>query len=250
MFNYLVTIKKNRIIKEDIPITAVDEATAENIALNEWSTYALDDNDEITYSGEVSTNPDGMIRLTPSPLSSTIDISTNTIDCFDYMSFDGLDEADKLSLEYLYLSDCPVNSPPELNGFTNLLELYVTGSELIDPPILTDLVNLTTLDLAHNQLTSVPDLTTTRELVNLSLSYNPLTIAPNLNGLTMLNTVYMQECNLTEDAVNGILVDLASTIGPSNGVVGLENGTNAALTGAGLTAKTTLEARGWTVTVN
>jgi len=50
-------------------------------------------------------------------------------------------------------------------------------------------------------------------------------------------------------AVNGILVAVEAN-GTSNGTLYLDGGTNAVPTGAGLTAVTTLQGRGWDVQVN
>jgi len=54
---------------------------------------------------------------------------------------------------------------------------------------------------------------------------------------------------LTVSAVNHILVTL-DTNGLSNGYCTLNDGTNAAPTGAGLTAITSLQSKGWYITTN
>jgi len=56
-------------------------------------------------------------------------------------------------------------------------------------------------------------------------------------------------CALTQTSVNNILVSL-DTAGQSNGTVHLDNGTSAAPSGAGLTAKLSLVAKGWIVYTN
>lgn len=56
-------------------------------------------------------------------------------------------------------------------------------------------------------------------------------------------------CALTETSVNNILVSIDS-IGSSNKILGLAGGTNAAPTGAGITARDNLISRGWTVLTN
>jgi len=54
---------------------------------------------------------------------------------------------------------------------------------------------------------------------------------------------------LTQTAVDRVLTSLDSA-GGTGGSVRLEGGTNAAPSATGLTAKTNLESKGWTVTVN
>lgn len=56
-------------------------------------------------------------------------------------------------------------------------------------------------------------------------------------------------CALDATSVNNILVSIESN-GTSNGTLNMTGGTNAAPTGAGATAKTALQGRGWTVTTN
>lgn len=58
-----------------------------------------------------------------------------------------------------------------------------------------------------------------------------------------------QDNLLPESAVNGLLVAFDNA-GGTNGTLKLGGTGNAAATGAGLTAKTSLEGKGWTVTVN
>ena len=60
-------------------------------------------------------------------------------------------------------------------------------------------------------------------------------------------------CALTATSVNNILTSIAAaavTFDLNNGVLGMDGGTSAAPTGAGLAAKNDLIARGWTVTTN
>lgn len=51
MPNYLVTVKKVRVVKEDIPVTAANQAAAEAAAVAEWKTYVLDKNEDVTFEG-------------------------------------------------------------------------------------------------------------------------------------------------------------------------------------------------------
>jgi hypothetical protein len=56
-------------------------------------------------------------------------------------------------------------------------------------------------------------------------------------------------CGLTRTSVDNILISL-DTAGQSNGIVNLDGGTSSSPGPAGLAAKASLEAKGWTVTVN
>jgi hypothetical protein len=58
-----------------------------------------------------------------------------------------------------------------------------------------------------------------------------------------------QNCALNQTSVNNILVSL-DTAGQSNGTVNINGGTSAAPSGAGATAKTSLQGKSWTVTTN
>ena len=49
MPNYLVTVTKVRVVKEDIPVTAADQAAAEAAAIEEWKSYVLDKNENVTF---------------------------------------------------------------------------------------------------------------------------------------------------------------------------------------------------------
>jgi hypothetical protein len=68
-------------------------------------------------------------------------------------------------------------------------------------------------------------------------------------NLTYVKTVDISGCALTGTAVNNLLTQLDAN-GISGGSVDVSGGTNAAPSGAGLTAKTNLIAKGWTVTTN
>jgi hypothetical protein len=73
--------------------------------------------------------------------------------------------------------------------------------------------------------------------------------AVDLSDCVALISVYFDSNSLTESAVDGILADLDAA-GLSNGTVDLSAGANAIPSAAGLTSKSNLEGKGWTVTVN
>ena len=102
----------------------------------------------------------------------------------------------------------------------------------------------------NNQLTgSIPSLSANTTLLHFYCQSNKLT---GWAGGTVSNTIFgfRAESNaLSETAVNGLLVAF-DTAGRASGTLNLGGGTNAALTGAGATAKASLTAKGWAVTTN
>ena len=249
MPNYLVKLKKARTVKEDIPVTAVGINEAVEQAVEEWKHYVLDRNEDIEYITTSEVNPDGMIRLKSSDLATEIEILSNNLDSFDFISFLALEDSYKQSLEVIYMDSTPFTSPPDLTGLSGLLDLRI-GPNLEIIPDLTDLTSLTNLELSNNDFTSIADLvlpTTieTLKFINCSL----LTTTRYLVGLNNLTSLNMSGCALTQTAVNTILTNLDSN-GTTDGLVNLSGGTNSAPSGAGLTAKTSLEGKNWTVVVN
>jgi hypothetical protein len=140
----------------------------------------------------------------------------------------------------------PISSISGLNNLRHVIDIDLGYNSLTTLSV-TNLPNLVDLTADNNQLTSV-DLSGLPTLDNLRLSVNNLT-SVDLSGLFSLITVDINDNLLTESAVDSILVTLAS--GPLNlGDVNLFGGSNSAPSAIGLAAKTTLEGRGWTVTVN
>ena len=103
----------------------------------------------------------------------------------------------------------------------------------------------------ENQLTSLPDLNALSELYYLRCNDNQLTALPDLTGLEKLRYIYLHNNQLTAQAIDAILVQLANTNTPSNGLLyypGNPGASNDQRSTAANTAKTTLTDRGWTIT--
>lgn len=81
----------------------------------------------------------------------------------------------------------------------------------------------------------------------LDISENVITTAPVLSGATALKRLIISNNLLNETNVNAVLVALAA-LSVSNGYLDITS--NVPPGAAGLTAKTTLEGRGWTVLVD
>lgn len=57
MPDYTVTVTKVRVVKEDVPVTAANQAAAEAAALAEWTTYVLDKNENVTFEAVATVVP-------------------------------------------------------------------------------------------------------------------------------------------------------------------------------------------------
>jgi Leucine-rich repeat (LRR) protein len=99
----------------------------------------------------------------------------------------------------------------------------------------------------YNGLTSI-DLTGSTGISSLGLAGNSLT-SIDLTGLVNLYSLDFENSNLSQESVDYILTFLANG-SVSGGSVNLSGGTSAPPSATGLAAKTTLEARGWSVFVN
>lgn len=178
----------------------------------------------------------------------------------DYNALESVDFSGLTNLAFIDISDCDLvdtNTPSltsvNLSGCYNLIELRVDDSDFSGGfPDLVGLVNLEYFDADQCLITG-----------SLDISMLPSLIAFDLNGNTDLTEIIIDssqplgngldidadDCDLTEEAVDNILVAL-STNGIENGYVDLSGGTNAIPSATGLSAKTVLEGNGWSVNVN
>ena len=165
-------------------------------------------------------------------------------------------------------------SIPILSNNTALIAFSIHNNQLTGTiPSLSNNTALNYFNVYNNQLTgSIPNLDNNTALINFYAYSNQLTGSiPSLSNNTALNYFSIHNNQLTDfvggwpniaftfdarvnkltvDAVNQILID-ADTYGIASGTtIKLEGGTNAAPTGAGLTAKNNLIANGATVTTN
>jgi uncharacterized protein YjbI with pentapeptide repeats len=134
--------------------------------------------------------------------------------------------AKSLAGEYLNLASSGFDGSLDMSGDAVLVKANIYGCDFTS----TSFSNCTALELLE------------------SSDCTSLTSA-NLSGCSSLAYVSMAGCALTESAVDAILAAL-DTAGLSNGTVDVSGGTNAIPSAAGLTSKTNLEGKGWTVTVN
>lgn len=154
-------------------------------------------------------------------------------------------------------------SVPDLDALTTIagnLSMNSNGS-LVTPPDFPVLTSITgSVAMANNSLLQrapeFPNLATVGSHFNISTN-SSLAVAPVFGSLLAVGGNFdMSGCALPEADVDAILVLLANLDGTGgttsydNHLVDLSGGTNAPPGAAGLAAKTTLEGRGNTVTVN
>lgn len=160
------------------------------------------------------------------------------------------------NLTYVDVSDSeiPGTSNPSLTsinltGCTALQELRLDDNDFsAGIPNLTGLTSLTWLDLDQCGITGNVDLSMLPALTGFDLGGNAGVTSVNLPE-SSFNDVNINNAALTEASVNYILGWLDGG-GATNGYVDLSGGTSAIPTGDGLTAKSNLEGKGWTVNVN
>jgi hypothetical protein len=144
------------------------------------------------------------------------------------------------SITHVDLSDDNLTAL-DLVGLTDLTTLNVNVNQLTLLDV-GECIGLTTLNCSDNQL-PVLGVRNNTALTTLNCELNNLTTL-DIGDNAALTTLLCGSNRLTEAAVNQILQDLDAA-GLTDGTVDI-GGSNAAPTGAGLTARANLEAKGWT----
>jgi hypothetical protein len=179
----------------------------------------------------------------------------------DYNALESVDFSGLTNLTYIDISDCDLvdtNTPSltsvNLSGCYNLIELRVDDSDFSGGfPDLVGLVNLEFFDADQSLIAGSLDISMLPSLTGFDLNGNTDLTEIIIDSSQPLGNggydVNAYNCDLTEEAVDNILVAL-STNGVSGGYVELNGGTNATPSATGLAAKAVLEGNGWTVDVN
>jgi hypothetical protein len=137
-----------------------------------------------------------------------------------------------------------------LSGCTSLQTLRLDDSNFAAGiPNLSGLTDLSLLDMDQCSITGNVDLSMLPALEEFDLSGNTGLTSVTISDQQPLIYVNLYDTDITEVSVNDILETLDNN-GIENGSVNLGSGTSAAPTGAGATAATNLQAKGWGVTVN
>jgi len=180
----------------------------------------------------------------------TFNADWNSLTTVNLSGLTNLINVDVSDSELLDGSGNPSLTGINLSGCTALEELRLDDSNFsAGIPNLTGLNSLTFFDMDQCSISGAIDISASsfNALTGFDLSGNDIT------SITLpeayLNNVNLGNNALTETAVNNVLQWLVGS-GVENGYVSLEGGTNAIPTDYGLTAKTTLQSRGWDVFVN
>ncbi|MDE5424038.1 hypothetical protein L3073_17620 [Ancylomarina sp. DW003] len=180
------------------------------------------------YSGITSMNVSELTELTSLSLSknslSAMNLSKNTkLTSFDaaYNEFVSMDFSNNPLMTYINVNYSTALTSLNITGCTEVSKLRLWNCNLSSLN-LSQLAKLTYLEIAGNNITT------------LDITNNPL-----------LNHLNARSNGFTEATMNSIMTTLDDN-GLSNGGVWFLSG-NAALTGAGLTSKANLIAKGWTV---
>ena len=186
---------------------------------------------------------------------SSINTSNNTE--LQYLAVNGnsltsLNVTNNTKLIFLYMyANTSVGIPTGFSGLTKLKDLAMAQCGITVPINCTPFVDLETFSCGDSD-TNIPsvNLSTCTKLKSVIITKCSLITTFNLPAsVPQLKTVYGYQCALTAAEVNSILTKLDAN-GISGGQVELYGGTNAAPTGAGITAKNNLLSKGWTVTTN
>jgi hypothetical protein len=157
-----------------------------------------------------------------------------------------VDISDNEKLDFSENSLTSVN----LSGCTSLQTLRLDDSNFAAGiPNLSGLTDLSYIDMDQCSITGNVDLSMLPALEEFDLGGNAGLTSVTISDQQPLRYVNLYDTALTEASVNDILETLDNN-GIEGGSVNLQSGTSAAPTGAGATAATNLEAKGWSVTVN
>ena len=191
---------------------------------------------------------------------STLDVTNNTaltILAANGNSLTSLNLTNNTKLKTLLLyANTGLALPTGFSGLTELEWVDIYNCNVTVPLNCTPFLNLRRVSAGNTSLPSV-NLSTCTKLEWIYIRSSPSVTTLNLPA-TLSNTtlVYGDGCALTAAAINDILVKLdangvSNTQSVTNNyIIKLDGGTNAAPTGAGITAKNNLIAKGWSVTTN
>ena len=147
------------------------------------------------------------------------------------------------SLTHLYCYENSI-SVLDVSALTNLTYLSCSTNSISTLDV-SALTNLTTLYCSNNSI-SVLDVSALTSLTYLSCGNNSISTL-DVSALTNLTTLYCGNNSMNSAMVDTVLTDLDNG-GAINGTVNISD--NAVPGAAGLTAKTNLEGKGWTVMVD
>lgn len=175
----------------------------------------------------------------------------------DYTHLQSVNLSNLSNLTYVDISDCDLpgtNTPSltsvNLTGCTSLQQLRLDDSDFSGGiPNLTGLTNLYLIDFDQCNISGIVDLTGLSLLESLDFGGNTTLTSIIISDAQPINFLNALDCDLTETAVDDILVVLDGN-GVTGGTSYLNGGTNAVPSATGLAALASLEANSWIISVN
>lgn len=167
---------------------------------------------------------------------------------FPLLDFQSIDPTTVVAITlHEHLEGGSINSLTGLFHYINISSLTIINQHELTYFDIPHLPLLTYVIATFNGLTSF-DISNNVYINHVDCSYNPLSDV-NIHGTTSLVFFDAGECELVEESVNHILVEL-DEYGNVDGFVDLSGGTNASPSGVGVTALNNLISKGWTTLTN
>lgn len=179
------------------------------------------------FSLDVSTNANLESLLVTSHNLSTIDVSSN------------------VALTTLYLDETPLETV-DISENVNLIELGIIGCTSISSVDVSQNVALTALRLTSTPISSV-DISQNVNLQVLAVNDTSLSTL-DISSNPAINYLRAEGCGFSEAVVDALLAALDAA-GVTGGSADL-SGSNQAPSGAGLSSKSSLEGKGWSISVS
>lgn len=177
----------------------------------------------------------------------------------DWNCLQSVDLSGLTQLTYVDISDCddissndPSLTSVNLSGCTSLENLYLDDSDFSGgAPDFTGLNSLRWIDMDQCSITGSLDLSSLPSLEGFDLNGNTGLTEVIISSSQPLGveSINLAGCALTEESVDNILVVL-DVIGGTSSTLDIDGGTNAPPSSTGLTAKASLEGKGWSVYTN
>ena len=194
----------------------------------------------IPYAWKVYVDYHDLASFAPSPYTREVRVIFNKLTGLvtDYLA---------PSIQWLELQFNLLTGPiPDLSSYRTLIAIGTTGNTGIGGSFPTLPPQIQIVDFALSGISGdLPILTQYSELNRCWMYHNPgLTVPTNWAAPASLNNLIVSNCGLTSTEVDTVLVAMES-LGTSDGNLIISN--NSAPSGVGITAKSDLEGRGWTV---
>lgn len=180
----------------------------------------------------------------------------------DYNHLTSLDVSGLTNLTFLDISDCNradeegANSLTTINvsGCTSLESIYIDDSDFSENGIggiigLSDVAStLVNFDMDDSYLPSPTtiDFSSFSSIEDIDIQLNIGVTSLIISSGSAINDLNANDCSLTEESVNNILIQLDGN-GVTNGYVSLNSGNNATASADGVNAAVSLINKGWTV---